>query len=573
MKHQLQATVRWQQTAWQIIVSALLLLMACGLAKAQNTQELDQKLLTAVKSGQVSEVKALLKMGANPNAAGELRGELRWTALMYTAAAGDMPCAQALLEAGAEVNMENLEGATALLIAVGRRRSDMVPMLLDKGANPNVMTKKGITALMVAAMSTKETAKLVRALLEKGADPNVKSLSGLTALGYAALTGDADAVRALLDKGADPNSKGADGKTALMIAKEKGFTEIATLLERAGANPLTPAEAPLLQDRQTAGANALNVAVQSQRNPPCPRDRKPGNVITHLEGTASRLGSEEEDRMIMECMKASNQASEKCKELLRKQGFGAAQTFVIGADCEPISLGTNPPPEKVQEVIKQVLLRVWLQKVRAALAEGQDVNTPDEDGHSLLTGACAGGDFALVKELLSRGARVNPSNSPGGLTPLLAAIASGSTEITRYLLGKGADPNLDKSKQEKTPLHLAVDKELLEPVKLLIAAGADVNAKTAKEEITPLHVAVVSDNLPIAQELIRAKANLNETDAKGFTPLLYTILLKKVTMVRTLITAGADVNTRHQTGLTPLAVALNVGNQEIIDLLRSAGAK
>jgi hypothetical protein len=92
-----------------------------------------------------------------------------------------------------------------------------VEALLAEGADVNVKDGIGFTALFGAARSGHtETVKL---LLAKGADPNVKlPTSGTTALMYAALNGHNDIVVALLDKGADVNEKNKRGITSLMYA-------------------------------------------------------------------------------------------------------------------------------------------------------------------------------------------------------------------------------------------------------------------------------------------------------------------------------------------------------------------
>jgi ankyrin repeat protein len=81
-----------------------------------------------------------------------------------------------------------------------------VEALLAEGADVNVKDGIGFTALFGAARSGHtETVKL---LLAKGANPNVKlPTSGTTALMYAALNGHNDIVVALLDKGAEVNAK------------------------------------------------------------------------------------------------------------------------------------------------------------------------------------------------------------------------------------------------------------------------------------------------------------------------------------------------------------------------------
>lgn len=60
-------------------------------------------------------------------------------------------------------------------------------MLLEAGADPNLQAIDGKTALMVAAANNHEG--IARQLLEAGADPSVKNLAGETAADIAARIG------------------------------------------------------------------------------------------------------------------------------------------------------------------------------------------------------------------------------------------------------------------------------------------------------------------------------------------------------------------------------------------------
>ena len=71
-------------------------------------------LFTAIRDGDRTAVKALLRRGADVNA----RDEDAATALMHAAADADLPTMKLLLEEGADVNATSTSGATALLWAL-----------------------------------------------------------------------------------------------------------------------------------------------------------------------------------------------------------------------------------------------------------------------------------------------------------------------------------------------------------------------------------------------------------------------------------------------------------------------
>ncbi|MEY4636259.1 MAG: hypothetical protein RJA55_2057 [Acidobacteriota bacterium] len=167
----------------------------------------------AAKSGDAAAVKALLKAGADVNAA---QGD-GMTALHWAATNGDAAMAQMLLAAGANVRATTrLGGITPLHLATQGGQAQVAAALLAAGADATLTTTTGATPLMLAARSgNTETATR---LVEVGADLNAKeSTYGQTALMVAAGLDRADVVRLLL-------AKGADWKLASKVADLKALT-------------------------------------------------------------------------------------------------------------------------------------------------------------------------------------------------------------------------------------------------------------------------------------------------------------------------------------------------------------
>lgn len=80
-----------------------------------------------------------------------------------------------LVAAGADVNLQDHNGFTALMYAVGAGRVSIVKLLLAAGALPNIVNANGDTALHIACRMG--IATMVTDLLNAGAD--IKQLDAL----------------------------------------------------------------------------------------------------------------------------------------------------------------------------------------------------------------------------------------------------------------------------------------------------------------------------------------------------------------------------------------------------------
>ena len=138
-----------------------------------------------------------------------------------------MGFARLLLEAGADKNLANKTGRTALMIASASGHVETTRALLKAGADIDMTNNSGRTALMIA--SATRQSHTAKALLEAGADMDMRNNSGRTALMIASADGQLETVRVLLRAGANQNLTNNMGKTALTLAIEGGHDEISDL--------------------------------------------------------------------------------------------------------------------------------------------------------------------------------------------------------------------------------------------------------------------------------------------------------------------------------------------------------
>jgi ankyrin repeat protein len=73
-----------------------------------------------------------------------------WSAAMYAAREGAVDAGRALAESGANLDLADPEGTTALIVAIINGHYDVAAVLVEKGANPNDADIKGMTPLYAA---------------------------------------------------------------------------------------------------------------------------------------------------------------------------------------------------------------------------------------------------------------------------------------------------------------------------------------------------------------------------------------------------------------------------------------
>ncbi len=236
----------------------------------QQTVKGNTALALAAITGDRGAVEQLIDVGADVNAVVE-KGK---TALMLSALSGSRPAAELvadaavpswtdasadivrlLLEHGAELDITDEDGVTALGLAAGTGRVDVVAALIDAGADVNAGGELGRTPLSYAAGNAR--LEVVRLLLDRGAEvnPGPQESADPSPLMAAAFRGDTAIVDLLLEKGAKPQATNDVGGTALHGAALAGRLESVRALLAAGAK---------VDAATDSGATPLMVAVGSQ---------------------------------------------------------------------------------------------------------------------------------------------------------------------------------------------------------------------------------------------------------------------------------------------------------------------
>ncbi|BDI28665.1 hypothetical protein CCAX7_007160 [Capsulimonas corticalis] len=203
----------WDEALWGGWTDIVLLLVECGLP-VNESEKTDGMLL-----GQAmlfpSLVRALLAHGADPN----IRDASGCTALHWLGRRKPLETTQLLLDAGAAVDVKDDQGWTPLMRAIWCGKPDHVRLLLDHGADIHHVNAQGQSGLgLLAGWGWHHGVEVQTILLDLGLDVNTQDNEGTTPLMCATRYGHEDLMQLYLDHGADRTLRNAKGETAMDFA-------------------------------------------------------------------------------------------------------------------------------------------------------------------------------------------------------------------------------------------------------------------------------------------------------------------------------------------------------------------
>jgi len=150
-----------RQAVLPVLTITLIIMSACAGRQGDRTNE-DQKsetkevtvkppkmdIHTATVLGDLNTINQHISAGSDLN---EREPTMNSTPLISAAVFGKTEVARALIEAGADVNLQNNEGSSALHTAAFLCRTEIVRMLLENGANKELKNIYGSTPLVSVA--------------------------------------------------------------------------------------------------------------------------------------------------------------------------------------------------------------------------------------------------------------------------------------------------------------------------------------------------------------------------------------------------------------------------------------
>ena len=239
-----------------------------------------------------------------------------------------------------------------------------------------------------------------------------------------------------------------------------------------------------------------------------------------------------------------------------------------------------------------------IEAVEHLLAQGADVNAPDEKGRTALRVAWvnhnqelaillqrSGGTLEKVRSVLDDAlsgklSRVVPKlgkkpklirgQDRDGWSLLHWAARGRSFDIAEFLAFTGADIDV-RNRQLETPVHMVALADSREIMELFIFCGAELDATTIRG-YTPLHYAACNGAEHVAEILVEKGLDADVVAELGRTPLHCAAAYGRAGVAGLLLYAGADVNAREHDGQTPLHHAASWGRRDVAQILIKHGA-
>jgi len=501
---------------------------------------------------------------------------------------------RALLSAGADVTIRNLDGKTPLYLAVEKNRADKIPLLLSYNADIFAVDNIGVTPFeealkknqhLVFSMITKET------VLQN--DSNGNTILHLTVREG----GDIAIVNTIL--ASNPlvaNARNREGDTSLTIAVRKNNEAAGTLLLSRGADIFAvnaKGESPLsltfpapesrssdyrrwmltdetLKARDGVGNTVLHYAAQWRLDSWIPLLIDKGARTEAINATgetplffAARYNSPSTIRLLV-----TNGASLGARDFLgnsvlhaavRWDAYQGAETIIdLGLDVNCHALNGKTPLHDS--------IRWWMPEMQTLLIiSGADIEIRDKDGNTAFMEAVMAGNPASMEMLAKLNADTKTRNFKGD-TALHVSAAIDRIDLSTQLLTWGVSIHA-RNAQDRTPFQIALNSS-----SRLVRTFLTRDRINSSDDYgnSPLHIAVLEKASPaLIYTILELGAKQNSVDSEGRTPLRLALDNNLLDVAALLADNESDLFYAARDGKTPADISLTGGEAMVRALFSS----
>lgn len=514
----------------------------------------------------------------------EQRNDSGKTAIFMAIRHGSLECLKLLVEAGAKLEVKDIENWTALHEAVkaGDDRIDILNFLIDEcNFDVSVVDDDGWTPLHVAARFS--STKAVDVLIEAGCDVNGLTEEKETAVLLAsAQAASAEVLQKLLANGADLSLHRDTALTPIsLILGRKDFGQLCILFDYLKTIDEQSRLALIdVESRSETGDTLLHMCVHEQNL----------DATTRILTVGARPNEKNHEGIGALHIACKNGNAEVAEALLNSN---ADPNLVRGDGMMPLHIACDNGFADVAKVLiqhKADVNRTVSQQGKykgfsplmfaARLGDGDVVSVLIEaeaqldlskaDGFTALHLAALNGNSVACKYLVESGADCQLADETGYF-PLQLATRHNQFGVVSILLESNVEPN-SCGPLGLTSLHIASFLGDAHLIWLLIRGGADVNAVNS-DNATPLHIAAGREQGRVSMQLLLANgARLDVTDKEHDTPLHNACYKGLYQNVRLLLRRRAEPSPVNEKCVTPLHLAAAVGSEETVEALLKWGA-
>lgn len=399
------------------------------------------------------------------------------TYIFWAAYRNNLEIMEHLVANGAKANIKDSHGYSVINFAAraGQTDTKLYDFLLQHDADIHDTTNNGANALLLVAPSVSDYATF-EYFNSKGLDLKSTDTDGNGLFHYAARGGDVEILKTLIAKGLPYKNLNKSNGNAVLMASEgvdnpknglATFKYLETLglepnvTDDQGRNPLHSIahdsdDLTLFkyfiakgvdinqQDKNGKGDSPFMNAANSNEL----------KVVKFLADYVKDINTTDETGRSALAMAVNNNSPEVVEFLLQK---GAD---ITATDKKGNSLGyyllNNFDPEKPEK---------FEEKLKLLQEKGLPLNTPQNNGNTLVHIAAQENNIKLLERLESFNIDVNKKNNEGNTALHVAAMSSNNDAILKYLISKGADKTV-KTDFEETVYDLASENELLKESKI-----------------------------------------------------------------------------------------------------------